>query len=140
MKYQSEICKINNCPPNDCILEQQTAYRFVFDPVCKKSFLPQGIKMPSRIDNSNNQMKCSLLALSFFSTEENAREKYKKLKRKIKNINKTLGSHIAEGILNTTDGQRTKICQKSGHFDFFENNDVDLVPNFKIVFDLRTGA
>jgi len=102
--------------------------------------LPQGVKSPSQIDRSNDEMKCSLLALSFFSSEENAKARYKNLKKKIKNINKTLGSHVAQGILNASDGHRTDICKKSGHFDFFENKDVDLVPNFIIVFDLMTGS
>jgi hypothetical protein len=140
MKYQSEMCSLTNCPPSNCIQDQLTAYRFVYDPVCEKSFIPQGVKSPSRMNSSNHNMKCSLLGLSFFSSEEKAKARYASLKNKIKNINKTLGSHIAEGVLDSNDGHRTDICKKTGHFDFFENRNVNLISNFKIVFDLRSGA
>lgn len=137
MKYQSEMCKIVNCPPTNSTQDQQTAYRFVYDPMCDKSFLPQGIKEPSRVDKADENIKCSFLALSFFNSEESAKKRYNKLKKQIKNINKILGSHIAEGTLNSNDGFRTKICNRSGHFDYFEKKGINLIPNFKIVTDLR---
>ena len=140
MKYQSEMCNIDNCPPSNSIQEQLNAYRFVYDPINEKSFLPQGVKSPKRMNNSNDNMKCSLLALSFFSSEESAKARYASLKKKIRNINKTLGSHIAQGVLSPSDGQRSEICTRSGHFDFFEKQGVNLIPKFQIIFDLREGS
>ena len=140
MKYESEMCKVANCPPSTYLQDDITAYRFVYDPMCDKSFLPQGVKSPSRIDKSRDGMKCSLLALSFFSSEDNAKKRYNELKKKMRNINKTLGSHIAKGRLNSSDGVRTEICDRSGHFDFFEKKGVNLIPNFQIIFDLRSGV
>lgn len=138
MKYQTEMCKIANCPPSNGIEEQQIAYRFVFDPIDEKSFIPQGVKNPSRVDNTLEKRKCSTLALSFFISEESAKDKFYALSKNSKNLHKTLGSHIAKGVLNTTDGYRTKICKKSGHFDFFEKKDANFLPNFEIIFDFRT--
>jgi hypothetical protein len=139
MKYQSEMCAIANCPPSNCIQDQLTAYRFVYEPVCEKSFVPQGLKVPSRMSNSNDKQKCSLLGLSFFSSEEKAKTRYEDLKKKMKNINKTIGSHIAKGAIDANDGYRTQISQKSGHFDFFECKSANLIPRFKVVCDLRVG-
>lgn len=112
------------------------AYRFVFNPICSKSFIPQGIKKPERISNTNVQRKkCSLLGLSMFTTEDKAIAKYQELKKQFKNVNKIIGTHLAKGKIQAEDGLVTK-HDKKGHFDFFEYVDTDLTKRFAISKDL----
>lgn len=105
MKYGSTICQIPNCPPISAAGRKVIAYRFVFDPLEQGSFLPQAVKNPSRMDSADTaEVQCSLMALSFFTTREFAEKKFKNLSKMGRNLRKTLGSHIAEGILEPADG------------------------------------
>lgn len=136
MKYKNDLVKITNCPPCDCERKTLQAYRFVFEPVCMNSFIPQGKKSPVRICNEkNDKTKCSLLALSMFITEAQAIAKYQALKKKHKNIHKIIGTHLAKGQINDSDGLVTKYNHE-GHFDFFEFLNTDLTKNFVVLKDL----
>ena len=90
MKYASDLCTLSNCPPIGCKSIKKEAFRFVFNPICEKSFTPQGKKNPQRVSKStNNSERCSLLGLSMFESEDCAIKRYKYLKKMVKNINKT---------------------------------------------------
>ena len=51
MKYESDLCNISDCPPSDCIQRDIDAYRFVYNPICPKSFIPQGKKIHKELVN-----------------------------------------------------------------------------------------
>ena len=70
-----------------------------------------------------------------FTTEQKAIEKYRDLKKFVKNIDKTIGSHLAEGQVTTTDGTMSTPNRK-GHFDVFEYSGVDFTNSFSISTDL----
>ncbi|MCQ8870101.1 hypothetical protein [Vibrio splendidus] len=136
MKYQTELLSVANCPPQACSPQNIRAYRFVYDPLDSTSFLPQGIKDPARAHKETRvPVKCSLYALSMFTTEQKAIEKYRDLKKFVKNIDKTIGSHLAEGQVTTTDGTMSTPNRK-GHFDVFEYSGVDFTNSFSISTDL----
>lgn len=137
MKYQSDLCSINDCPPLTSERVQRQAYRFVFNPICEKSFIPQGIKKPQRVSGSTNDVeRCSLLGLSMFDSDTKAITRYKYLKGLMRNIEKTIGTHLAQGKIRSTDGLVTK-PNNQGHYDLFEFKNVNLSPNFQIIVDLR---
>ena len=136
MKYASDLCTLSNCPPIGCKSIKKEAFRFVFNPICEKSFTPQGKKNPQRVSKStNNSERCSLLGLSMFESEDCAIKRYKYLKKMVKNINKTLGSHLAKGTIQPQYGLITH-PNNYGHYDLFEFKDVDLSTDFKITLDL----
>lgn len=136
MKYQTELCSIANCPSPSCTNDRRKAYRFVFNPINTDSFLPQGIKKPSRGHKEiSDDEKCSLLALSMFISEKAACKRYEELRKKIKNIGKTLGSHLAEGVIQPHHGVMSQPNSK-GHFDFFESSGVDLTKDFNVISNL----
>jgi len=134
MKYTNQLAGLSNCPPSNSAYLYKTAYRFVFEPLAADSFIPQGIKSPSRISNPNNppDTRCSLLALSMFISESTAVERFQELKKQFKNIEKSLGTHLAMGTLNANDGLQYA-ANAEGHFDFHENASADLAPQFSIV-------
>ncbi|EGQ8093377.1 TPA: hypothetical protein ACX3FU_004500 [Vibrio parahaemolyticus] len=136
MKYQSDLSQIPSCPPGHCTREERESFRFVFDPLDQKSFLPQGKKNPQRVHKEeDNETKCSLLGLSMFTSETDARKHYKKLKKFVKNIDKTIGSHLATGTIQPHHGFISE-PSKSGHFDLFESAGVDLTLDFQVMYEL----
>jgi hypothetical protein len=136
MKYESDLCNISDCPPSNCVQKDIDAYRFVYNPICPKSFIPQGKKSPQRVSKSSNDTeRCSLLGLSMFESEGKALEKYKYLKKTIKNIDKTIGSHLAKGKIKPKHGLLTK-PNNQGHYDLFEFKGTNLSPDFQILLDL----
>jgi hypothetical protein len=134
MKYTNQLVDLTNCPPSNNIYSYDTAYRFVFEPLDSRSFIPQGIKSPSRISNpnNNNHTKCSLFSLSMFISENDAVNRYEALKKICKNIDKSLGTHLAVGTLNVNDGLQYR-ANNDGHFDFHEHACTNLAPQFSIV-------
>ena len=133
MKYQSDLCSVPNCPPLNAIPEDREAYRFVFDPICPKSFVPQGKKRPSRVRSARNpETKCSLLGLSFFASAEQAVERYNYLKANFKNIENSIGTHLATGTLQQSFGLQTPVSD-GGHFDLHESAGTNLPPHFTVV-------
>lgn len=136
MKYQSDLCTIIDCPPQSCANIQRPAYRFVFNPICSKSFIPQGKKSPQRVNKAaNDTERCSLLGLSMFATEAKAISRYKYLKKMIRNIDKTIGTHLATGTIEPKHGLVTE-PNGHGHYDLFEYKNIDLSSDFKIMLDL----
>lgn len=134
MKYGAIICQLSDCPPKDAVAKNTRAYRFVFQPFGSSSFSPQGVKKPARVDSElDTKNKCSLLALSFFTTQAFAELRFKSLEKSNKKIRKTLGSHIAEGNLDPSDGVQTPPCPRSGHFDLHESGNTVLESKFTVV-------
>jgi hypothetical protein len=138
-KYQNYINQLSEpCPPSNYQPKAMTAYRFVFEETSSKSknnFLPILMIQPKRQLNFNDTQKCQGYALSLFDTQENAEKRYLKLKKQIKNISKTLGTHLAEGQITQQDGVVSK-TDNNGHFSLHEFNNTDLSSKFSIISSL----
>lgn len=131
-KYQKQTENIPNCPPPTCKPMNIEAFRFVFEDMNhRNNFLPVLLINPKR-QLSKNSVRCSGYALSFFSSSERAKNQYLKLRKRNKNIGKRIGTHIAKGFIDETDGVVSEI-NKSGHFDLHEFKNVDLKRKFCIV-------
>ncbi|MEQ2352445.1 hypothetical protein [Pseudoalteromonas piscicida] len=133
MKYQKDLDEIPCCPPQNAQSKSTEAYRIVHNPLCCKSFIPPGKISPSRVKSKNpNNQNCSLLALSFFTNEQEAISHYKALEKRVNNIHKTLGGYLAFGKLSANDGLQTP-PGKNTHFDFYESKNSQLDSKFKII-------
>ena len=101
MKYQKELEVLPQCPPANAIGKDVFSYRFVYDPLGSSSFEPAGIKKPARVCRErNDEKKCSMMALSFFISEESSRAFIANMERVYKKFDKTkIGTHLASGDL-----------------------------------------
>jgi len=140
-KYKNEIESISaqcQCPENiDSEFSNKKAFRFVFEDLdhCN-NFIPPGKINPQRLLSENDKLKCGLFGLSLYSDENYAVEAYKKLKNTMgKRIIKVIGTHLSTGIIDSNDGNITKI-NKSRHFDLFEFSDTDIKNKFTILKEL----
>jgi hypothetical protein len=132
LKYQKQIEGIQNCPPPVCRSITIESFRFVFEDINhRNNFLPVLLINPKRQLTADPE-RCSGYALSFFCSIGKAKTQYLKLKKRNKNIGKSLGTHIAQGFINETDGLVSEI-NKNGHFDLHEFKNVDLKSKFSIV-------
>jgi hypothetical protein len=137
-KYEKFINQIPNCPPSDSQRQKITAFRFVFEDLAhENNFILVLSINPQRINTAKfhkNSDKCAGYALSFFNTLENAKKRYFELKYKrgLKNIDKILGTHIAQGVIGENDGVVSKV-DKHGHFNLHEIEHVDLKNQFSLI-------
>lgn len=124
-KYQTQLVVLADCPPGGCTRQQLTAYRYVFQPdPTNESYLPGGIKTPARMFSGDEQERCSLLALSIFTTSTKARKKYRKLARRF-DVRTLLGTHLAALEITPAHGTVTA-PSGSGHMDLHEFVGADL--------------
>jgi len=139
LKYHDMIKDLPDCPPITGKNITTDSYRFVFNDINhKNNFLPALIITPKRINSkifSEDRMKCSGYALSLFNKLENAIKRYVKLQKSVRNIKKTIGDHIASGLIDKSDGYVTE-PNKHGHFDLHEFDDVHLKNKFSVIYDL----
>jgi len=132
LKYQKQTEEIPNCPSPDCKSLTIEAFRFVFEDIHhRNNFLPALLINPKR-QLTKDSDKCSGYALSFFCSAETAKSQYLKLKKRNKNIGKSIGTHIAQGVVNETDGLVSEI-NRNGHFDLHEFENTDLKNKFRII-------
>ncbi|WP_419227108.1 hypothetical protein [Alteromonas sp. OM2203] len=132
MKYQKELDNIPQCPPKDAEAKVTDSFRFVFDPVCIKSFIPQALTQPTRMSATNDPVqKCSLTGLSFFTSDVAAVRVYNNIKMIKKHKKARIGSHLAEGTLDPKDGLQSAV--KCEHFDLHPSKNSCLENKFKIV-------
>jgi hypothetical protein len=135
-KYHSYISQLSNCPPFNFKPQERRSFRFVFEDLDhKNNFLPVLLIKPERINSpqfSNDEAKCSGYGLSFFNTLESAQKRYLALKKSFRNINKIIGTHIAEGMITKEDGVVSDISP-GGHFDLHEYEQVNLRSKFFLV-------
>ncbi len=140
-KYFSEIEKVEEakgveCVPSDKYMRTiREAYRWTFSEISNpQNFLPRAlINDNPRIEKS--KMKCEGWSLSFYDTEENALNKFNSYRKNKPNIDKKLGTHLAKGILEESDGYCGKV-NRDGHFEFFESINCDLSTKFEIISKL----
>lgn len=135
-KYYLYINQLPDCPPCRYEPQNRQAFRFVFEDFDhSNNFLPVLLINPKRINSPSfrdNNARCSGYALSFFNTLENAVRRYRGLQRSIPNIHKSIGTHIAKGVITKKDGVISEISN-NGHFDLHEFEHTNLRMRFSIV-------
>lgn len=138
-KYQEDMDAIKNEDNCDCPAKELKAivdfeaYRYVFEDInFKNNFLPQLKSDPSRFIDASGNKKCSYLSLSMYSELQNAKKRYTELANTFKNFSKTVGTHIAKGVLDANDGLITNEDANT-HFELYEFEDADLKSKFKIL-------
>jgi hypothetical protein len=137
LKYKNEIINYagKECPPKNCGDSTIKAYRYVKSPIAEKDFIPyinDKTKTLPRATEKNHLKFCQYCGLSMYSTLENARKKYIDIPKK-SNITYT---HIAEGELDKTIGVYHP-NNPSGHFTFYEFENVNLLNRFTIIEELK---
>lgn len=133
--YAADIALLpsgGQCPPADAVGATRNCFRFVFDPMGQRSFLPAGKIKPQRMHNAKADTACSMLALSMYSAEDKARARYAAVLESNPNAPNSLGTHLAEGIISTSDGVCTPITG-SGHFDFHPYAGINIDSAFNII-------
>lgn len=139
-KYHEYLKGFPDCPPSSYKRKDVVAYRFVFEDLDENSFLPALVKKPKRVlINDSDSVRCQAHGLSLFDTLENAEEFYSNLPPNTsKNRHKTIGSHIAEGNIDKSDGVVSRVSS-NGHFTLHESNNADLPSKFNIVKKIYNG-
>lgn len=75
---------------------------------------------------------CTSWALSFFETQDQAKNRLDDITKNKRNLLKKLGTHIATGQLEPADGI-SEDCDGNGHFNHFEYEEVDFKSKFTVV-------
>jgi hypothetical protein len=104
------------CPPNNYKPQEIVVYRWVFDSLTDpENFKPVFYKNPTRARKFPEDAQCKSLALSLFTGEEQARDRFHALKdTNGAKIYKTLGTMIAELNINEQDGVNSE-PDRAGH-------------------------
>ncbi len=105
------------CPPSYYKPQNKVVYRWVFDDITdERNFQPVYYRDPKRSLKFSDKDKCQSLALSFFASEEQAKDRFDELKDKIGvKAYETLGTMLAETNINEHDGVNSE-PEKTGHF------------------------
>jgi hypothetical protein len=141
-KYAEQIkeLRLTNCPPAFWRPVDCEAFRYVFEDIeHPQNFTPPLVIRPRRINSSgfhNDYVKCCGFALSFFDTLQNAQAHYARLRKNNPHIGKTIGTHIATGAIEKTDGVASDAHQKTGHFDVHEYEHSSLQSKFSILIKM----
>jgi hypothetical protein len=138
-KYGRKIEGFANCPPTHYESRAFAACRFVFAEMSHpNNFLPVLAIKPKRInapDFVTEQAKCLGYALSLFDTLEDAQRRYQQLSRYNKNFYKTVGTHIASGEIERTDGVASPV-DDNGHISLHEFAGADLPAKFRVIAEV----
>lgn len=136
MKYAEEMTEIQRCPPEQATPLAATAYRFAHEDVNDdRNYLPVA-KIPATAKRysreTNDSVKCRMLALSCFSTLEQAKEKWQRIAATSQRFTRNVGFWIGKVDLKDEDGRATQ-PNYEGHFDFFEHEDCELRGRLELV-------
>jgi hypothetical protein len=113
------------------------AYRFVFkNPSHSRysnNYLPVFLINPDRrkIDDSED-VQCDGYGLSCFDSLQSAQQRFEELLKKNKKLRDILGTHIAEGQVDPSDGVVTRSDYK-GHFTLHESDIANLPSKFAVI-------
>jgi hypothetical protein len=130
LKYQQEIDKFQF---NFDSFEEQERMSFIYvfkDILESRNFLPKYVRQVN-CEHDN----CLGWSLSFFDSQEHAKNRIRKLASDKNFIYKKLGTHLGTGRLEKNDGISNEPC-KSGHFSHFEYEDVVLNKKFEVIESL----
>ena len=135
-KYADAIKDIKDCPPDTCSSRRTQAFRVVFsDPPNTQSFLPVAMRNPGR--RLDPKSLCIAYGLSFFDSIGHLKAKMRILKKNYPRIEATIGSKIAEGVIEQKDG-KSNTPNSSGHFTLHEFRECELHKKFTVVADAIT--
>lgn len=134
LKYEEEISKIK-CDFSNFKESQIISFRWTFDKIENPlNFLPVYILDPDRkkFDDKKNKTSSIGYALSLYSSKEGGVRKYNKIISDKPKAFLKLGTHIACGIIETTDGINDE-ANIEEHFSHFEYENVNLKDKFEII-------
>jgi len=133
LKYKQYIDLYDECESKECIARRRVAFRWTFESIKdKRNFLPRYL-LPA-YENEPKE-SCVGYSLSMFDKADQAIDRLKKLSKGKNNIYKKLGTHLASGTIEETDGISglSSINQiNKGHFSIFEYVNADFSETFKI--------
>ena len=140
-KYAEDLSDLNcDCPPTENYSsEDKVAYRWVHSDIEHPyNFIPVFKINPNRVDNYEKcEEKCKGFGLSLFNDLKKAEKRLSGFLKRKPLLAKTLGSAIAEGTIEKTEGV-AGLTDETGHFTFHEEEKCDLKPKFTIVKHLKT--
>jgi len=139
-EYLREVREIHDipCPVEDAEARNVESLRWVNEPMTEENFLPTRLLdevkgKPIRTFPFKDRMNCIYHSLSLYTSEAEARKKFKDFPPTVK---KKLGyTHIAVSEINENDGEST-LPDMNGHFSFFEYDGAILLEKFKILSKL----
>ena len=122
---------VPQCPPADATECDRECWRFTLNPISHNCFWPPKRRSPQRIASDDAQ-ECSMWALSMYESEAQATRAYTMLAKKMKNIRKAIGDHLAVGSVTCSDG-KCMPANRTGHFDFHPYVDADFANGFQVI-------
>ncbi|KGD83548.1 hypothetical protein HA47_11530 [Pantoea stewartii subsp. indologenes] len=119
------------CPPAEATECDKECWRFTLDPITSSCFWPPKRRSPQRVASDDAQ-ECSMWALSMYESEAQATRAYTLLAKSMRNIKKTIGDHLASGLVTCSDG-KCMPANRKGHFDFHPYADADFANGFQVM-------
>ena len=104
LRYAEELEKYSNCPPDPSVTRDNEAFRFVHEEIGNPRNFQCVARLSPRREFDTDAQRCDSWALSFFASHDKAMAFYQKLKRSMKNIERTIGTHLATGQIWTLAG------------------------------------
>src|SRR5688572_2544180 len=130
LKYADHLARIAGCtcPPADAREATFSAFRFVWEPIDSKSFVPVALAPVPRVNRASQSPSgaCAALGLSLFGSETAARKRFAQLAKTNPMIRETLGTHLAGVALLSEHGLQTPPTERQKHMTLFEYEAVDL--------------
>jgi hypothetical protein len=142
LKYQENLDKFPNCPPNHYSELSKNAFRWVFRRRISDSFIPLNkIKEPPQRMLDDTDLMCKGFGLSLFETYHKAFARYTALynrKRGLSHKDFILekGDAIAELEMTENEGIFGDVNKDNGHFTFHEFEAIDLTKNVLNIEDI----
>ena len=135
--YEEKIKKLSHeCPPIHYEGKSRICFRWVFEKIeNEENFKAQADKKPSIINSKEDKKICDYYALSFHDTLENSRNAFEFLENIVKNARKRLGSHIAKGRIDHSDGVAEE-PDDNGHFNLHPSQENNFGEKFVILEEL----
>jgi hypothetical protein len=120
-KYKVELENIStdlSCIDSSYVESERTAFRWVFEDINHTdNFLPRAL-IPHPLQE-HQKTQCNGWSLSFFQTLVEAENRLREICKDKEKAYKRLGTHIAIGDLEKTDGKSGNVGE-SGHFEHHE--------------------
>ena len=141
IKYKSELTHIEQTKSVNCVSLGEYSrivregFRWTFSPITHPQNVIPRAKIESNPRVENDKLTCEGWSLSMFESQEKAINNFQNYFKSKPNIGKKIGTHLASGILEPTDGFCGPIGE-NGHFEFFELHDCDLSTKFNIISEL----
>jgi len=133
LKYQHQVSGIPNCPANQCRPGTRNAFRWVHSAITHTdNFRPAAVQSPARLNAAGDRTRCSLWALSFFTSLEHAEKRFRELDQSHPRFRKKVGGWVAQGTIHPADGTMSP-PSGTGHFELHEDASANLAAKFTIV-------